>query len=81
MSRRLEGPRTVGSLRVGAIAETCIRPLRVAGTVAVAGWKRPLAVLFASGGEVTAFDLHGAPLDPEAVEALCPGACAAMLRD
>jgi len=49
-------------------------PVELAGGVAVAGSKRPLAVLLHDGSTLRAFDPAGHPMSPAWVEVLHPGA-------
>ncbi len=78
MAVMLEPPVFRNGLAVSALARVMLWPVGLAGGVAVAGGKLPLAVLLHDGATLRAFDLTGQPMSPARVEALHPGATGAL---
>ncbi len=72
-------------LRAHKIALFCEQRIEAgswgAGKLHFHGGKAPVAVLVASGTELRAYDLSGRPLDPEVLDAACPGLVRAMTGD
>jgi hypothetical protein len=71
----LDPPVRAGSVAVAAIARTHVFRYR-AGCLAS---KEPVAFLVRLGDDVMAFDIGGAPLPDDRLEAMCPGARAGFL--
>lgn len=74
----LDPPVFCKGLAVSALSRVSLWPTGLAGGVAVAGNKHPLAVLVHDGTAMRGLDLAGRPLSPAEVETLLPGAAAVL---
>jgi hypothetical protein len=83
MTRRLhlDPPRRVGDWTVAVLCERRLVVQGLGVAVLAGGHKIPLALVMQRGGQITATDLTGRPLDPATLDEACPGLLQAMAAD
>ncbi len=78
MTLRLEPAIDVGGWRAAALCEQAIAVACAGGAMVATAHKRPVAILLAREGVVTAFAPDGLALDVADLERRCPGAVEAV---
>lgn len=67
-----------GRWRIAALCEAGVAAFPAGGRVLAHGRKIPAAVVMSDGAQLFAFDLLGRALNPERLDAACPGLLAAL---
>ncbi len=76
MTVSLDPPRRAGGVTVAALCRCEVRARPATRGAVCSGRKRPVALLVLQGARILAIGLDGRPVDPDEIEALCPGALA-----
>ena len=78
MTLVLDPPRARGPWTVAALCDRSVLHHGRSGAVWFVARKVPVAILLFDGTRLAAFDPAGRPLDPDGLEAVCPGVIRAM---